>query len=76
MSKLPICSGEEAIKVFMKAGWLYGRTKGSHVTLYKPDNPTVLTIPLHKSLDRGLLRDQIKRAGMTVDRFVKLLNEV
>ncbi|MDQ7827162.1 MAG: type II toxin-antitoxin system HicA family toxin [Candidatus Eremiobacteraeota bacterium] len=76
MARLPVCSGDEAIKTFMKAGWLYGRTKGSHVTLYKPMNPIVLTIPRHTALDRGLLRDQIKKSGMTVDRFVKLLKEI
>jgi predicted RNA binding protein YcfA (HicA-like mRNA interferase family) len=76
MAKLPLCSGEEAIKAFMKAGWLHGRIKGSRVTHYRADNPTVLTIPLHKYLDRGLLRDLIKKSGLTVDRFMKLLNEV
>jgi predicted RNA binding protein YcfA (HicA-like mRNA interferase family) len=76
VAKLPICSGDEAIKVFMKAGWLYGRMKGSHVTLYKPIYPVVLTIPRHDVLDRGLLRDQIRKAGMTVDRFVGLLKSL
>ncbi len=60
----------------MKAGWFYGPAKGSHMTLYKPMNPVVLTIPLHNVLDRGLLRDQIKKSGMTVDRFLGLLKEI
>lgn len=72
MPKLPVCSGEDAIKAFIKDGWLLGRQKGSHVTLYKTDSFVVLTIPLHDTLDKGLLRSQIKKAGMSVEQFTRL----
>jgi hypothetical protein len=32
-----------------------------------------LAIPDHKQLDRGLLRSQIRKAGLGVDEFVDLL---
>ncbi len=70
MPKLPVLSGEAAIKVFSRFGWQISRQKGSHVTLVKPDSLYVLSIPLHKELDRGLLRAQIKKAGLSVEEFV------
>jgi len=50
-----------------------GKTEGSHVSLTKPGNPNVLTVPLHRELDRGLLRALIRKAGLTVEEFEKLL---
>jgi predicted RNA binding protein YcfA (HicA-like mRNA interferase family) len=47
--------------------------RGSHVTLFKPHHPVVLTVPLHRELGRGLLRDLIRKAGLTVDEFTQLL---
>ena len=41
--------------------------------MIKPALPVVLTVPLHRELDRGLLRHLIRKAGMTVDEFTELL---
>jgi predicted RNA binding protein YcfA (HicA-like mRNA interferase family) len=72
--KLPVVSGAQAIKAFCRAGWIQDRQEGSHVTLVQPGSPVVLTVPLHKELGRGLLRSLIRKAGMTVDEFVRLLS--
>lgn len=69
MTKLPTCSGEEAIRAFERAGWTRDRQRGSHVTLTKPDVPVVLTIPLHDELGPGLLRSLIRKAGLTPEEF-------
>jgi predicted RNA binding protein YcfA (HicA-like mRNA interferase family) len=34
---------------------------------------TTLSVPSHKELKRGTLRDLIKDAGLTVEEFVELL---
>ncbi|MGB9792989.1 MAG: type II toxin-antitoxin system HicA family toxin [Thermacetogeniaceae bacterium] len=73
MARLPVCSGEDAIRAFEKAGWRVARQKGSHVSLVKPGTPVILTVPLHRELDRGLLRALIRKAGLTVEEFVALL---
>jgi predicted RNA binding protein YcfA (HicA-like mRNA interferase family) len=73
MAKLPVCSGTEAVRVFEKTGWKKSRQKGSHISLVKPGNPAVLTVPLHRELKPGLLRGLIRIAGMSVDEFVDLL---
>ena len=51
------------------------RQSGSHVTMVKEGVKPILTIPVHKGRDikRGLLIDQIKLAGLTVEDFIELL---
>lgn len=73
MPKLPIISGIEAIKAFSKAGWIPHRQVGSHVVLRKEGSKVTLSIPKHRELKPGLLRDLIKAAGLTVEEFEKLL---
>jgi len=73
MSRLANISGREAIKRFQKAGYYLDHQKGSHMILYsdRPGYPP-LSIPDHKELAPGLLLSQIKRAGLTVEEFLKL----
>ncbi|GFN23632.1 type II toxin-antitoxin system HicA family toxin [Thermanaeromonas sp. C210] len=65
--------GEEAVRAFEKAGWRVARQKGSHVSMVQRGTPVILTIPLHRELDRGLLRALIRKAGLTVEEFTALL---
>ena len=73
MTSLPVCSGETAIRAFERAGWIQARQRGSHVSLIKLGVPVLLTVPLHRELDRGLLRRLIRKAGLTVEEFTALL---
>ena len=73
MPKLPIISGIEAIKAFSKAGWTPQRQVGSHVVLRKEGSKVTLSVPKHRELKPGLLRNLIKAAGLTVEEFEKLL---
>jgi len=70
--KLRGISGQEAIKAFEKAGYRQRKSKGSHVNLFKP-NSNRLTIPLHAELSVGLLTNEIKKAGLTVEQLLELL---
>lgn len=74
MKRLPVVSGAKAIRAFQHHGWKVARRKrGSHVVLTKPGVRYPLTVPLHKELDRGLLRDLIRESGLTVEHFRELL---
>ena len=73
MAKIPLVSGREAVKAFARAGWVWGRTAGSHAILTKPGTRNVLSVPLHGELGRGLLRHLIRVAGITVEGFRRLL---
>ncbi len=73
MPKLPVISGNKAVKAFSKAGWHPHRQVGSHLVMRKEGSRITLSIPLHKELKPGLLRKLIRDAGLTVEEFVELL---
>jgi predicted RNA binding protein YcfA (HicA-like mRNA interferase family) len=76
MPELPVCSGKNLIKVFTSVGWIKKRQKGSHVSLIKPGSFLILTIPLHKEIDRGLLRSLIRKSGLEVNDFISILKKI
>ena len=73
MPKVPRISGREAVRAFQRAGWTVARQTGSHVILRKADAAFRLSIPMHDLVGVGLLRDQIARAGLTVEEFIGFL---
>ena len=74
MSKLPALKPSQVIKVLEKAGFSFVRQKGSH-RIYVKRNRGII-IPFHnRNLKKGTLRHIIKQAGLTVEEFLKLLEE-
>jgi predicted RNA binding protein YcfA (HicA-like mRNA interferase family) len=73
--KLPVLSGEEFIKVAEKLGYVVVRQKGSHVRLRHSSDPQrkPLSVPLHKTLKRGLLRELMRDARLTVEQLLELI---
>ena len=67
--KLPVVSGEKAIKAFSNAGFVKVRQRGSHVRLEKIEGNDIikLTVPLHNPMKKGTLSRLIKDAGLTID---------
>jgi predicted RNA binding protein YcfA (HicA-like mRNA interferase family) len=72
MSRLPLCSGQDAIRAFQKLGYQVDHQTGSHVILRHPEMRR-LTVPNHRELAKGTLRALIREAGLTKDEFVNLL---
>ena len=73
MGKLSNISGKEAVKRFSKLGYYLDHQTGSHMILYRLKSGSLpLSIPNHKELAPGLLRAQIKRAGITIEDFQRL----
>ncbi|MBI3752663.1 MAG: type II toxin-antitoxin system HicA family toxin [Deltaproteobacteria bacterium] len=72
MAGLNNLKSDRVVKAFERAGWTHAGQRGSHVKLTKEGNPNILSIPVHKGrpIKQGLLRDQIKKAGLTVEEFL------
>jgi len=71
MSRLPILSGDEVIKILTKAGFQPVRQKGSHILMkgvYK-NYLRIFPVPRHKELKKGTLAGVLRQAGMTVEEF-------
>ena len=70
----PRVAGAETIRALARAGSRVARIRGSHHFLVRDGSVMSLSIPLHKELAPGLLRDQIARAGLSVTEFIDLLD--
>jgi predicted RNA binding protein YcfA (HicA-like mRNA interferase family) len=73
MSKLPIISGQECIKILQKVGFCVLRQRGSHIILRRDEPFNEVVVPNHSELDKGTLRAIIRQVGMSVDEFIELL---
>lgn len=75
MTKLPLLSAKEIIKVLQKMGFEVIRQEGSHIFLRHPDGRTTV-IPNHpgEDVDRGLLNKILKK-DLNIERedFLKYL---
>ncbi len=72
MSRLPVCSGQDALRAFQKLGYQVDHQTGSHIILRHPQMRR-LTVPNHRELAKGTLRALIREAGLTKEEFVSLL---
>ena len=73
MGTLANISGKDAVKAFLRAGWVREGQTGSHVMLTKDGQRATLSIPQHREVKPGTLRGIIRAANMTVDEFIDLL---
>lgn len=74
MSKLPLLTAKELIRILGILEFECKRQKGSHMFFQHKDGRTTV-VPFHKGeqIDRGLLNKIIKQdLQMTIEEFVKL----
>ena len=72
MSRLPVCSGQQAVRAFQKVGYAVDHQTGSHIILRHPQMRR-LTVPNHRELAKGTLRALIREADLTKEEFAGLL---
>ncbi len=72
MSRLPVLSGKELIKILKNHGFEEVRQKGSHVSLQKitPERTFRTVVPLHRDLAKGTLRDILNQCGLTKEDLI------
>jgi predicted RNA binding protein YcfA (HicA-like mRNA interferase family) len=72
--KLPTdLSGRQLCRALEKIGFVYQRQKGSHIVLRRSDPYARVTVPDHKSIRPGTLRQILHEAGIAADDLLKLL---
>jgi predicted RNA binding protein YcfA (HicA-like mRNA interferase family) len=72
MSRLPMISGDDFVRAIRKIGYEWDHTEGSHMILLHPSGRR-LSVPRHRELGRGILGKLIRRAGLTREEFLELL---
>ena len=71
---MKIPSGIEVIKTLTKYyGWTVHRREGSHVTLKKEGEMSILTVPLHHQLQVGTFLAILRKAKIEKEEFIKKL---
>ena len=74
MTVFPLVSGREAVKRFLRIGYVLVRQRGSHMRLIHPlnTNRQPLTVPDHRELGKGLLRKLLRDSELSVSEFEML----
>ena len=76
MTRLPTVSGKDVVRALEKAGYEVDHQRGSHIILRHRQPPhRRATVPNHKEIAKGTLRTIVRETGMTVEEFVKFLNQ-
>lgn len=75
MGELNGWSGKDVVRVLEKLGYVAVRQRGSHVRMRHSDaaRHKSLTVPLHREVKIGLLRQIISDAGIRVKDFLQQL---
>ena len=75
MSRLPIMTGREVIRVLERAEFRVARIRGSHHFLRHADGRTTM-IPVHanETIGPGLFGKVLRDVDMTRDQFIALLH--
>ena len=75
MSRLPVISGREIVRVLTKIGFAIVGRKGSHVRLKRrrAEEVLIVIVPMHRELARGTLRSILKQANLSAEDLLRLL---
>lgn len=69
LSDLPLASGKKHQKVFESLGWVL-RRDGNHLVMTHPAHFGVnLSIPNHKQVRKGTLKQLVSKAGLTDEQY-------
>ena len=61
--------------IFLKDGFVFDRQVGDHRAYVKPGISRPVIIPTYKEIDVDIIISNIRTAGMTRDRYFKLLKD-
>ena len=75
MSKLPVISGREIVKVLTRIGFEIVGRSGSHIRLKRRRDKELLIVivPMHRELAKGTLRSILRQANLTHEDLLRLL---
>ena len=85
LSRLTPVNYDKVVKALIRIGYMVNNQKGSHIVMRLSDkekyislfgcrkNETMIVVPAHKPLGKGMLRTIIVEADLSVEEFNKLL---
>lgn len=76
MPRLTPVPYRQLTRLFEKDGWEYSRTKGDHVIYTRTGNIRPLVIPMYDEVPVFVIKNLLRTAGMSRERYFELLREV
>ena len=73
LSKIPLLSADEIIKILAHFGYKPIRQTGSHIHLLNNENRRLVTVPNHKEIAVGTFLSILKQANVERDDFLHYL---
>jgi len=75
MPRAPRITGADVLRALRRLGWRQVRQRGSHVYLKHPDQPRLVTVPMHSGevIKPKTLASILDQAGLQLDEFRQLL---
>ena len=75
MSKLPVVTARDVIRIVERLGFGFDRQKGSHAVYIRTSDRRRVVIPVHngRDLKPGTLRGLLDDIGLSVEEFVAML---
>lgn len=73
MPKLSPIPYQRLIKVFEADGFRHDRTEGDHMMFMKPGVIRPVVVPKYASVPVFIIKNNLRTAGMSRDRYFKLL---
>ena len=75
MSRLAPVDWRTLVRIFEADGFTQNRTTGSHIVLTRPGIARPVIIPKYAEVGLDLIRSNMGTAGMSRERYFKLLGE-
>lgn len=63
-------------KIFLLDGWRFHRQEGSHRSYVKPGVARPIVIPTYRAVPVSIIRNNMKTANMSRERYFELLSRV
>ncbi|TSC95776.1 MAG: hypothetical protein CEN88_437 [Candidatus Berkelbacteria bacterium Licking1014_2] len=67
MPKIPVLKSKELVKILKQNGFMEKRQSGSHLTLYRPTDSQIVTVPIHnRTIGKGLTYAILKQVKIDI----------
>lgn len=76
MPRITPVSYRKLARVFERDGWRYARQKGDHLIYTEPGNIRPLVIPMYDEVPVFIIKNLLRTAGMSRERYFELLKEI
>lgn len=76
MPKIQPLPWQKLARVFELDGWAQARVKGDHIAYVKPGFSRPVIVPKWKEVAVFIIKNNLKTAGMSRERFFELLDKI